>query len=181
MSNRTDVSIGLETFGTGQDAYVLSIGAAKFDIHTGEILDGLHIKTVCDPNKYRLDIDTIFWWMNQGNVARSNIISGNRLPIIEALTELSSFIDRKDYVWGNGATFDISILEHAYETEIGKIPWKFWNARDMRTLIDIAEAKGFDKKSIKRNGIHHSALDDAVYQAQVMANAWHYIENGSYL
>jgi hypothetical protein len=74
-------------------------------------------------------------------------------------------------VWGNGATFDISILEDAYRQLDLEIPWKFWNVRDCRTVKDMYESArgGYEKKS---GGTLHHALDDAKFQAQYICDMW---------
>ena len=85
-------------------------------------------------------------------------------------------------VWGNGSTFDITILENAYKI-IGDIPhpWKFWNIRDLRTLVNAASVIGFNHKQLKHVGVYHDALADAVHQAKIAANALNYIINEEYL
>ena len=74
---------------------------------------------------------------------------------------------------GNGATFDVTILDSAYQRGGGESPWPFYAARDMRTIVDLAERlRGFDKKSVERIGVHHEAADDAAHQARVISAAY---------
>jgi len=82
-------------------------------------------------------------------------------------------MDSKAIVWGNGANFDVAILDNIFGYED---PWEFWNVRDMRTLVWIASAIGFDKESIEREGTHHSAIDDAVHQAKVISKAYRQVK-----
>ena len=68
--------------------------------------------------------------------------------------------------------FDITIVEDLYRRHHEKhefaIPWKFWNVWCFRTFNHLTKAR--DK--FKREGVHHDALDDARYQAQVVLNYW---------
>jgi inhibitor of KinA sporulation pathway (predicted exonuclease) len=46
-------------------------------------------------------------------------------------------------------------------------PWKFWNVRDVRTVVDIMK---INPKEFIFNGIKHNALDDAVHQVKYMTS-----------
>lgn len=179
-----DYSIDLETLGTRFDSYILSIGVAAFNIETGEILNTFHKNTVCD-NNFNIDINTVMWWLNQSDAARIAITDNNKkaIPIETALNELSSFIldHKKSVVWGNGSSFGITLLDHAYHQCKLKQPWQFWNVRDMRTIVDLASVKGFDKTLLEFEGIAHDALSDAKHQAKVISEAYSYLVNGTYL
>jgi len=89
-------------------------------------------------------------------------------------------------VWGNGATFDITIIENAmdkFKAFYSHLlpPWKFWQIRDVRTLQDIATAAGCEdfKKTLPFSGIKHDALADAVFQAQYVSEYWIYLKGGA--
>jgi len=188
---KVNYSIDLETLGTRYDSYILSIGIAAFNIETGEIINTFHKKTVCDDN-FNIDLSTVMWWLNQNDEARKAItkretITANgvssEVPIEMALNELSNFIpDHKNsIVWGNGSSFDITLLDHAYHKCGLKQPWIYYNVRDMRTIVDIAKSMGFMKERIKFEGVKHDALADAEHQALVISNAYNYIRNRVYL
>lgn len=173
-----DFSIDLETLSTRWDAAILSIGCVKFDRDTGEIGRRFYKEISLDTAIARGHVsgDTLAWWMGQTQGARRVFTTKNREPLANALMLLSEFIGRNDCarVWGNGATFDITILEHAYATGAhGLTPsWHFTNIRDMRTIVDAATEKGFNPWQVPRVGIHHNAVDDAEYQAKVIASCW---------
>jgi len=61
------------------------------------------------------------------------------VPISDALREFSAwFLDKNGYrkIWANGIDFDIPILAAAYTACNLEKPWKFYNARDVRTALD---------------------------------------------
>lgn len=165
-----DFSIDLETPGNRFNSGILSIGACQFDRNTGE-LGKTFYREIDIESALRygtMSADTICWWMGQSDEARKLFTDKTRqkqqLP--RALVELAAFIPKGSYVWGNGATFDITILEHAYLQTAQKHPWDFWNIRDMRTAVDMAE---YRKDIIPFAGTAHNALDDSVHQAKVIA------------
>jgi len=80
------------------------------------------------------------------------------------------------YVWGNGATFDISILEAAYRQRGIPIPWAFWNIRDVRTIAALAWPH-VKKDHTEFVGVPHRALDDAKHQARYVSAMWQHLRN----
>lgn len=169
-------SIDLETLGTAYNSYILSIGVAEFDLSSGEITGKFKENTVCDTKNFNFSIDTIMWWWMQSQEARESIAKQNKKHmLINALTRLYDFIKPNSFVWGNGATFDISILEYAYGVYDIDPPWKFWNVRDLRTLVWAGEKNGFDKNKILFEGTKHDCLHDAIHQAKIIHEAYHFI------
>jgi len=166
--------IDLETMATndkGSDAAIVSIGAVLFDPRLGKVdventfyreLDWLEQGRRCCP-------DTMRWWDSQDAKAKSALEGIDDL--VEVLEELSEFLPPDAKVWGNGPTFDISILEDAYRQHDLQIPWKFWNIRDFRTVKDMYESqRGGLSKGM--TGVKHNALDDAIDQAQYINYMW---------
>ena len=63
---------------------------------------------------------------------------------------------------GNGSTFDIFIMEHMF-IDYGLIhPWGYSKIMDLRTFKRFV-AKG---KYVRKVGVAHNALDDAISQAK---------------
>ena len=166
--------IDLETLDNKQTSAIIAIGAVEFSPY--EFGLGEEFYRVIDINsaiKYgTVGGDTVKWWMQQSDEARKAIHSPNEVHMLPtAIGMLTQFIDNNGIVWGNGSSFDISILEHAY-TQLGLIaPWKFWNVRDCRTAEEMARPKA-SKKDIPRQGTHHNALDDAKYQAEYVTHLY---------
>lgn len=171
-----DISIDIETLSTRHDAAILSIGAVVFDRETGELGENFYVTVDIDSaiaNGHVLG-STLAWWMQQNEAAKGLFDASEKCTLAEALFDLSIFVRQREgaRVWGNGATFDITILEHAYSRVNLAAPWKFWEIRDMRTLVEAAAARGFNKVSVPFEGEKHNAMDDAVHQARVIAHSW---------
>jgi hypothetical protein len=165
--NMMNLMIDLETFGNRMDSAIVSIGAVFFDLDTGEIggefYRGIDADSAC---KYgRVTGSTITWWLTQSEAARQAIVAG-KTPLNEALDQLAGFYKAhpKAPIWGNGSTFDVSILEHAYWRVFDRAaPWAFWNVRDCRTIKELGDAIGYQIPKLA--GTAHNALDDARHQA----------------
>jgi DNA polymerase III epsilon subunit-like protein len=164
------VMIDLETMGTVPESAIVSIGAVLFDPRYGQVSNEVFYAELDWEEQNRwVDPLTEEWWSTQNSKAKMALHGIEDLE--ETLTEFSHWLPNDAKVWGNGATFDISLLEHAYRQLSLPIPWKFYNVRDCRTVLDMYESKrgGFNKKS---GGTLHNALDDAKYQASYITMMW---------
>lgn len=160
--------IDLETMGTAYNAPIIAIGAAVFDPIGGKIQGDFYAGIALDDALAHgvLKGDTLAWWMKQSDVARMHAISGT-MPLREALLTFTAFFRSHvgEEVWGNGATFDITIMEHAYHACGLPAPWKFYDVRDCRTIKALAERRGWQMPQRPATNIHHQAKDDAIFQA----------------
>lgn len=169
------VSLDLETLGTSADAPIVQIGYALFDIDAGTIgASGCVYVRPMDLGGAQ--VDTIAWWLVQSDEARERmrqaLLTGVHPAM--ALAVLSRAIAGCAEVWGNGATFDVAILEQTW-AKYGQCarPWTHRAVRDMRTIVEAAEVlRGFDKSSIPFVGVEHDAGHDAEHQAKVISAAW---------
>lgn len=166
--------IDLETMGTRANAPVLSIGACFFDPNTGSIGGEFHRRIewnsgfagrVADPN-------TIKWWMKQSKEAQDGVLRSGA-DVTNVLWDFHNWCVTGLAIkaWGNGATFDISMMENIFQQYGIPIPWNFWDVRDVRTIVELAEGI-LDCNSIKFEGIQHNALDDAKHQARYVSAMW---------
>ncbi len=102
----------------------------------------------------------------------------DEIPLDDALLQLREFIDENSgeffvHVWGNGANFDNTILRRSYERQGIPCPWRYYNDRDVRTIVELGKAIDFDARTaIPFEGERHNALDDARYQAKYVSAIW---------
>jgi hypothetical protein len=171
------IMVDLETLGTESNSVIMSIAAVPFNMESGKT--GTPYYTNVDIQSclnvgLQISGSTLEWWMKQSNAAITRIFSGTSLPLDRALDELSGVISQfyDIQVWGNSARFDLGILENAYLKSGKSIPWKFYNERDVRTLV------AFDpdvKANMVFTGTPHDALDDCLHQVKYCSAIW----NGS--
>jgi hypothetical protein len=163
----TDLMFDLETLGTTADAAILSIGIAALDhtdhIHTLEIHLELDEQLTPGRTARRVDANTLFWWMTQDDVARSNQTNARRTAVASALTQIDEWlknagINDMTRAWGNGADFDLAMLNHLYKQYSMNTPWLFWNHRCFRTV------KAMYKHVQKPAANDHRAVQDAINQ-----------------
>ena len=180
MPNFTDLSVDLETLGTEPGAVITQIGLAAFNARPNneaerEIMGQLiHV----DPQSclnlgMHVSWSTISWWLTQDDEARKGMALAMGIPVSEALdlvdrTAQIGMVERFR-VWGNGATFDVTLLNELYRISCRKVPWQFRDVRDMRTLVDITPE---DKIKWGVAKVAHNAMHDAIAQAQTIRSCF---------
>lgn len=174
----TDVMVDLETLARSPDSVIISIGIVPFNLHTGEYTkeDSLHLRP--DPvEQVRsgrvIDYSTVKWWTQQDQAAREyfNKDSSTILPVGLKIIKnyFNKFIipklnnEKNVRVWGNGPTFDISILEHAFRQHNISIPWGYGDVRCVRTITDF-NPKVKEKYKSNFSGTMHDPVDDCISQ-----------------
>lgn len=163
-----DVMTDLETLGTSPQTPVISLGAVFFDMD-GKTL-GPTFYMAMDVNEQiargrKPTGDTIKWWLSQTDAAK-RVFHEKARPVTEVLTLFAQWYKQNyskgAFIWGNGSTFDISILEDMYRDYGIELPWGYNKAMDLRTFKRF-KANG---AQIPNAGVAHNALDDAIAQAQ---------------
>lgn len=165
--------IDLETIDTGPAAGILSIGIVSFNPDTGELGPTLYRRLGLDQALQfgTQSPSTMQWWSQQSEDARIEAFTGVHDATVSAF-EVAEFLRGTAGVWGNGATFDITITEHWLNATGVGVPYRYGLARDCRTVEELARYRGILRKQFTRHGVHHNALDDAIYQAQYISAMW---------
>lgn len=170
--------IDMETLSTRPNAVVLSVGLVLMN-ERGEPT-WTH-ETVLDAQQQiaagrDVDAETLAWWMNQSAEARAVFEKSAKygLEVSSALThiadELETYTTRRDLcVWSNAASFDIVILRSLYE-QLCPNKWRVWNYQNERCYRTVVSILDREKKfAPERSGVAHSALDDAIWQAEYLS------------
>lgn len=167
--NTVHVMIDLETLSTRANATILSIGATKFTLGEG-IIDKFYCNVdakSCKEVGLHVSNGAVEWWMQQSKAARDALLD-NQISITNALTQFTDWIGKdKVMTWGNGASFDISIMESAYAAIGMPYPWRYSNIMCYRTVMNLM---GLSNAKIRasENDTHHHALDDAISQTNTL-------------
>ena len=179
---KTQIMLDLETMGNGSNAAIVAIGAVQFDPTTGELgADFEEVISLNSSSDYgELDASTVQWWLQQSEDARIIfLLDTPKSSLVDALLELNQWLSqfgepRDICIWGNGSGFDNVILTNAYKACRIKPSFSHWNDRDCRTIVDMGKTiLGIDPKTtLVREGTHHSALDDAKFQAKYVSEIW---------
>lgn len=176
MSTLNNCMVDLETLGTFMNAPIITVGACFFDPMTGEIGNKFYRKIdIEDSMRFGSPSgSTLKFWLKEEKAAQLELANGKDL-LADVLRDLSKFYNQgKDAaIWGNGPTFDITILEYAYSKCLGeKPPWPFWNVRDVRTVVQLAEGLVTKPAAFTKGGTAHNALDDCIFQVGYVSKMW---------
>jgi hypothetical protein len=165
-------SVDIETWGTASGSAVSVIGAVKFNAK-GLVGIPFYIRIdlqSCIDAGLSIDPDTVKWWMSQSDDARKEMRAAG-VSLRSALEAFGWWLcdgNGKDIgVWGNGWDFDGGRLGDAYAAARLRLPWDYWQGRDLRTL----EAEHPEVKD-EPEGVAHNALDDARVQARKVIRLW---------
>lgn len=167
--------LDLETMGNGSNSAIVSIGAVEFDIESGEtgreFYQRVNLQS-CLRAGLIVNASTIMWWLQQSEQARTEItkIGDNLHNSLGKLTCFMNTLERDFQLWGNGARFDIGILEDAYKiTGTDNMPWNFRCERDVRTLVSFAP---HIKDHYPFTGTLHNPIDDCKHQIGYCSAIW---------
>ncbi|WP_052246162.1 exonuclease [Leclercia adecarboxylata] len=179
----THLMVDLETMGKKPGAPIVSIGAVFFDPSSGktgaEFYQVINLESSMSFGA-RPDASTILWWLKQSPEARSAIVVDDTVGLLEALEQFLDFIaenaangSRTVQLWGNGSSFDCSLLEAAFELADTPFPIPHWNYRDVRTVVELGKAVGLNSRyDIPFEGDQHNALADARHQVKYVSAIW---------
>lgn len=167
----THCMLDLETFGTKPGSVLRSIGAAMFNLD-GEITAEFYRnidKASCLAAGLTVDPNTERWWSQQSDEAQSSLLVDPR-PLAEVVGAFHGWfrLNGGVKVWAQGSNFDPGMWEAVAAAIRSPVPWKFYNARDTRTVYEICK---FDPISVRRIGTFHNALNDAKHQIKCVAAA----------
>lgn len=162
-----NIMLDLETWGTAPGCAIRSVGAVLFDPHSDQIGPDTFYMNVSDEScvmaGFVVDEETVKWWEAQSQAAQDALLV-DPVGIYVVVQQFHAWFkkNRGVFLWSQGANFD-EVIWSTITRRLGqRVPWKFYDVRDTRTVYDVC---GFDPRSIRRQGTYHNALDDARHQA----------------
>lgn len=163
--------IDLETFGTRGTSVFLSIAATPFNLETGEMgkpfLKNVDLQSALDAG-LTIDADTIKWWLQQDPAIAAKMFADPE-PLGDVLRAFTIWWYENEliYPWSNGATFDIVIMDNAYDQCKLQAPWKFWNERCYRTLASL-----YKRYQLAKPANMHDPIVDNQFQIENLCHVW---------
>lgn len=161
-----DLMIDLETGDIEVSAAILSVGACMFDPYSLETGAGFILAIPPGDNdappRRTWSGSTIQFW-SQNPTALAELGKQPQGNLVALMNQLATFIaeNKPDCIWAMSPTFDITKLRHLYASHNRYFPIPFHKERDVRTLKAILPPSLHPI----REGTHHNALDDCLYQA----------------
>ena len=172
---QTHFMVDIETLATGRDAAITTIGACTFDVdgdigHTFSAL--IDLEASKSPGV--IDPATIYWWLQRDKEAQLAMVPtsfSDDQPLEQTLVKFHRWVyltasGTTPVLWSNGPMFDERILREACKRTDVPFHFHFRDSRDCRTIFAL-RPDSLDKPP--RQGTHHNALDDAIYQAESIA------------
>lgn len=168
MINQTHVMMDLETLGTRAGCAILSVGLVSFTMegYVGPGWGANISRESCVSAGLHVAPETEAWWEKQSSEARA-ALSLDQQDLAAVAREAHRLFRSSGAtcIWSNGAGFDVPIWEEACRLLGERVPWKFYDVRDTRTIWDLAGVRNRDLPFI---GTAHCALDDAKHQARLV-------------
>lgn len=165
--------IDFETLDTRPNAAALSVGLVLFN--QNGIVATKYFKLCVDDQLdagRTVSAKTIAWWANQSEAARealnpqiTDLCPNSFNYLLFHWLERNEAYSETLQVWGNGANFDLPLLDSL--TEGWGSVYEFRNARCFREF-----SRNGCKALVTRKGIHHNALDDAIFQTECVLAQW---------
>lgn len=176
---KLDIICDIETLGTSLDATMIQIAAVACDISTRTFKGAFNDFINVEKSDIIVTGGTLKWWAKTNPELFAKILEKGKSSEKEVLCEFLHWLDRvKDVAkrefhedvelcfWGNGILFDNAILRAHCEKYDFTYPIKFWNDRDIRTLLSLASIKsGKSEKQLRDSCVDkadtlHDAMND---------------------
>lgn len=176
MTENLHLMVDLETLATHPRSAVMELGACVFK-PGGEIVDTLAYDI--EPEG-EIDPATVYWWFRQLHTGEApkppQLNRDKRVSYAHALGRLSLFWERHqpERIWSHPCTFDVVILTEAYRLlNLPELPcpWTHKQTGDTMTLKWLCEKLGLEVVRPEPDN-PHSALSDAIAQAQWLCSMW---------
>lgn len=179
--------LDIETLGTRDYSAIIAIGAVYFDPNErGKIFERFYV--TIDPEEaekigLRMNASTVTWWLHPKQRpawdAWMQVAHFDPALACQGLQDWFQSIDqinpvrdpahpeRDRLVWGNGPDFDNRLMRQMFEVLKRDLPWDYRGDRCFRTMKSMPLA---DEVRPSDTGLHHNAIDDAIYQARWLQN-----------
>ena len=163
--------IDIEGLATGPDATILTIAAQSFDPFGSGYYDRCYYARITLESQENRSIEdgTIAWWATQPEAQAEAFSEECRVPLDIALDSLYKLAWQHKFIWANGPTYDMNILEHAYKSYGKALPWQFYNVRDARTVYSLCPGLNTYPAS-------HHALEDCRRQIDLLWDTLEYLK-----
>lgn len=163
------IMIDIEALGTSRDCVIVSVGATRFNLDTGHIIDREYWELNMRQQQKKgrtVDSDTIQWWSKQSEFTMKALQSNNRTAILEFIKEFNQFIQGKCFYWAKGTNYDLEIIGDLYKLYEQRPPFKYSKWVDARVFYMLG--KKLKILPDAENEVIHNALADAEFQTNVV-------------
>lgn len=173
--------VDIETLDTSVTAAILAIGAVPFDPRGSGYIEKDIFHVTCSKKDNLVHNRTVSeaterWWTMQSDEARQAVFDGPHVPLRLALDNFARWINRLSptctRIWAKSPDFDCAILIDAFQELDIRWPFKFWESRCCRTIMELAYPEN-DFPYMRVEGPKHDALADAKRQVLEVQHAYY--------
>lgn len=159
----------IESLSTDFNAVILTLGAVIFDPFSDSEMQEFYIRLNVEEQEAlgsKIDPNTIEWWSKQDPaIIEEAFTDENRISFYEGMQKFHKFAWNCSKFWSHGSSYDLVILQIAFQKLKMHCPWSYYDIRDTRTLFDLADAEMPQAQK-------HNALEDAKRQAIGVRNVY---------
>ena len=169
-TSSNNLMLDIETLGVNFNSAVIQIAMIRFDFNRNiysHFVGNLEYKSQLSKGLITEE-KTINWWKEQNTEILKDILSESS-DTLEVLNTLDKYIQPNDTIWSSG-NFDVPILANLYKAFGKEVPWRYYNALDIRVLTKLANINiRTDYNYMKEKT--HNALDDCKFQINYCCDA----------
>ena len=156
------IIIDIETLANTSNAVIIEIAAIYFEEF--EVKDTFNQKVQlqsCLDLGLEINENTLCWWLKQDRKLLDVLKGGE--SITSVLNELSIWIRKYEEieVWANSPSFDLVILQNAFNKAGLQYPFNYLKERDLRTIKSLTNTK------LENN---HNALEDCIHELRILVD-----------
>jgi len=171
------IMLDIETYDIEITAQILSVAFVVFDPRGENFGDNYSTTINYESQQDRtVSKETVAFWAQQSEEARIATFGGAQLPLSLALTNMVHWLNRlkptATRIWAKSPDFDCSTLRHACNQNKIIWPFKFWETRCCRTMMELAYPEG-DFPALLMDGPKHDSLADAKVQVLEIQHAYY--------
>jgi len=169
------ISFDLETLGSHMESPITQLGAVKFDLEN-IYTDDAFVMNVTHKSleyyKFKVGYSSVYWWTTETNDEVRKFVFDQEsaenirlvfLKFVEWIEKPSEY-----QLWSH--RFDVPVLKNAFDrVDIKEVPIPHMCFMDIITLCNLVKMyldPDSELPKTDRKGLHHYALDDAIYQAE---------------
>ena len=172
MSQQKHIMVDIEALSTDDRGVVTNVGVVVFQPLKQKILSQhyyvLDWSDQISEHGREVARETLFWWFGQPpEVQREAVKTEGMIPTSLFLEEFKGLCGNVTKAWAKSPGFDYTMLQNLWQDyRTDRFPVPFRKLVDLRTVIWLMKKEGIDIP--ERNNTYHNAIDDAVYQTEVL-------------
>lgn len=158
------IMLDIETMSTQPNAAVFEVAMRKFDPATGAVSPTSFLWQFV-PTTGDIDPQTVLWWTQQDRrLLEKDCMTTEAQAVADIYQTLEEF--QECLLWAKPASFDCVILEQLLMRNRLKMPIRYWQWRDVRTIVALAQPMP------NKPTTTHQALQDIDDQIAELLWAW---------